>query len=427
MNSLGLSSSINFAMVFTEGLVSFFSPCVIPLIPLYMGYLAGCAKEKDADGTIKYGRKTVLLHTIFFILGISVAFFILGLGFSSLGSVLKEYRDVLSKVGGAIIIILGLNQLGLFKIKFLNKQFRMTSKASTKKMNPLVAFVMGFGFSFAWTPCVGPALASVLILASNAKSVLEGNLLVVVYILGFLIPFVLLGLFTGETLNFIKKNPKIMNGIVKLGAVILIVMGAMLMFGTLDKFEAKLSGASSTQESIEAQTDESSKEKEAKETEDSSQSEDGDPSQDERQMMLPIELKDQNGNTVNIEKDFKGKVVFLNFFATWCPPCKQEIPDIEKLYEDNGFNKNDVAVVAVASPGQGREQDEAGVKKFIDEMGIKYPVLMDTTGEVFGKYQVYSLPTTFLIDKEGKIYGYVTGGITRDVMDKAVNETKNLK
>ena len=427
MNSLGLSSSINFAMVFTEGLVSFFSPCVIPLIPLYMGYLAGGAKEKDADGTIKYGRKTVLLHTIFFILGISVAFFILGLGFSSLGSVLKEYRDVLSKVGGAIIIILGLNQLGLFKIKFLNKQFRMTSKASTKKMNPLVAFVMGFGFSFAWTPCVGPALASVLILASNAKSVLEGNLLVVVYILGFLIPFVLLGLFTGETLNFIKKNPKIMNGIVKLGAVILIVMGAMLMFGTLDKFEAKLSGTSSTQESIEVQTDESSKEKEAKETEDSSQSEDGDPSQDERQMMLPIELKDQNGNTVNIEKDFKGKVVFLNFFATWCPPCKQEIPDIEKLYEDNGFNKNDVAVVAVASPGQGREQDEAGVKKFIDEMGIKYPVLMDTTGEVFGKYQVYSLPTTFLIDKEGKIYGYVTGGITRDVMDKAVNETKNLK
>lgn len=427
MNSLGLSNSINFAMVFTEGLVSFFSPCVIPLIPLYMGYLAGGAKEKDADGTIKYGRKTVLLHTIFFILGISVAFFILGLGFSSLGSILKEYRYVLSKVGGAIIIILGLNQLGLFKIKFLNKQFRMTSKASTKKMNPLVAFVMGFGFSFAWTPCVGPALASVLILASNAKSVLEGNLLVVVYILGFLIPFVLLGLFTGETLNFIKKNPKIMNGIVKLGAVILIVMGAMLMFGTLDKFEAKLSGASSTQESIEAQTDESSKEKEAKETEDSSQSEDGDPSQDERQMMLPIELKDQNGNTVNIEKDFKGKVVFLNFFATWCPPCKQEIPDIEKLYEDNGFNKNDVAVVAVASPGQGREQDEAGVKKFIDEMGIKYPVLMDTTGEVFGKYQVYSLPTTFLIDKEGKIYGYVTGGITRDVMDKAVNETKNLK
>lgn len=440
MNSLGLSSSISFAMVFTEGLVSFFSPCVIPLIPLYMGYLAGGAKEKNADGTIRYGRKSVLLHTIFFILGISVAFFILGLGFSTLGSALKEYRDILSKVGGAIIIILGLNQLGVFKIKFLSKQFRINSKATTKKMNPLVAFVMGFGFSFAWTPCVGPALASVLIMASNAKSVLEGNLLVLLYVLGFLIPFVVLGLFTGETLNFLKKNPKIMNGIVKVGAVILIAMGIMLAFGVLDKFEAKF-GSGSPQQKVEqsaedskneSKDDSSEKSESSNPEKDSSSQESSDGSSDgngqqERQVMLPIELKDQNGNTVNIEKDFKGKVVFLNFFATWCPPCRQEIPDIEKLYEDNGFNKKDVVVVAVASPGQGREQDEAGVKNFIQEMGIKYPVLMDTTGEVFGKYQVYSLPTTFLIDKESKIYGYVTGGITRDVMDKAVNDTKNLK
>lgn len=427
MNSLGLSSSINFAMVFTEGLVSFFSPCVIPLIPLYMSYLAGGAKEKDTDGNIKYGRKTVLLHTIFFILGISVAFFILGFGFSSLGSLLKDYREVLSKIGGVIIIVLGLNQLGLFKIKFLNKQFRLSNKTSSKKMNPLMAFIMGFGFSFAWTPCVGPALASVLILASNANSVLEGNLLVLLYIIGFLIPFIILGLFTGETLNFIKKNPKIMNWIVKLGAIILIVMGVMLTFGTLEKFEAKLSATLSTQESIKSQSTKSNNGKEDREAESSSQSESNSPSSDERQMMLPIELKDQNGNIVNIEKDFKGKVVFLNFFATWCPPCKQEIPDIEKLYEDEGYNKKNVVVLSVVSPGQGREQDEVGVKRFIEEMGIKYPVLMDSTGEIFGKYQVYSLPTTFLIDKDSKIYGYITGGITREVMNKAIDETKNLK
>lgn len=443
MNSLGLSSSISFAMVFTEGLVSFFSPCVIPLIPLYMGYLAGGAKEKNADGTVKYGRKAVLLHTIFFILGISVAFFILGLGFSSLGSALREYRGIISKVGGAIIIILGLNQLGVLKINFLSKQIRMNNKATTKKMNPLVAFVMGFGFSFAWTPCVGPALASVLILASNAKSVLEGNLLVLVYILGFLIPFVILGLFTGETLNFVKKNPKIMNGVVKVGAIILIAMGIMLMFGTLDKFEAKFGGDTSQQQKVEssadssnASSDSSSKNDDSK-TSDSAESADktgddhssdnNDKSQQERQTMLPIELKDQNGNTINIEKDYKGKVVFLNFFATWCPPCRHEIPDIEKLYEDNGYNKKDVVVIGVASPGQGREQDEAGVKKFIQDMGIKYPVLMDTTGQAFGEYQVYSLPTTFLIDKQSKIYGYVTGGISREVMDKAVSDTLNLK
>ena len=437
MNSLGLSNSINFAMVFTEGLVSFFSPCVIPLIPLYMGYLAGGAKEKKADGTYKYERKTILLHTIFFILGISVAFFILGLGFSSLGNALKEYRDILSKVGGAIIIILGLNQLGVFKIKFLNKQVRINSKATTKKMNPIVAFVMGFGFSFAWTPCVGPALASVLIMASNAKSMLEGNLLVLVYVIGFLIPFVILGLFTGETLNFIKKNPKIMNVIVKIGAVVLIAMGLLLMLGTLDRFEAQFGNSSPTQqtESSKEQSSEPQSEKKESESsaaadeskqEDSSQK-DSAPENKERQKILPIILQDQNGKLVNVEKDFKGKVVFMNFFATWCPPCRHEIPDIEKLYEDNGYNKEDVVVIGIASPGQGREQDEAGVKQFIKDMGIKYPVLMDTTGEIFGQYGVYSLPTTFLVDKDSKVYGYVTGGITREVMDKAVNETKNLK
>ncbi len=427
MNSLGLSSSINFAMVFTEGLVSFFSPCVIPLIPLYMSYLAGGAKEKDTDGSIKYGRKTVLLHTIFFILGISAAFFILGLGFSSLGSLLKDYRDILSKIGGVIIIILGLNQLGLFKIKFLSKQFRLNNKTSSKKMNPLVAFVMGFGFSFAWTPCVGPALASVLILASNAKSVFEGNLLVILYIIGFLIPFIILGLFTGETLNFIKRNPKIMNGVVKLGAVILIVMGLMLTFGTLEKFEAKISSSLARQESSDTSNQEKKPEKESAKSEKENSPEEDVKSQEKRQAMIPINLKDQNGNMINIEKDFKDKVVFLNFFATWCPPCRDEIPDIEKLYEDEGYNKKDVAVIGVVSPGQGREEDEAGVKKFIEKMGIKYPVLMDNTGEIFEKYQVYSMPTTFLIDKESKIYGYITGGITREVMDKAINETKNLK
>lgn len=427
MNSLGLSSSINFAMVFTEGLVSFFSPCVIPLIPLYMSYLAGGAKEKDTDGSIKYGRKTVLLHTIFFILGISAAFFILGLGFSSLGSLLKDYRDILSKIGGVIIIILGLNQLGLFKIKFLSKQFRLNNKTSSKKMNPLVAFVMGFGFSFAWTPCVGPALASVLILASNAKSVFEGNLLVILYIIGFLIPFIILGLFTGETLNFIKRNPQIMNGVVKLGAVILIVMGLMLTFGTLEKFEAKISSSLARQESSDTSNQEKKPEKESAKSEKENSPEEDVKSQEKRQAMIPINLKDQNGNMINIEKDFKGKVVFLNFFATWCPPCRDEIPDIEKLYEDEGYNKKDVAVIGVVSPGQGREEDEAGVKKFIEKMGIKYPVLMDNTGEIFEKYQVYSMPTTFLIDKESKIYGYITGGITREVMDKAINETKNLK
>lgn len=428
INSLGLASSISFVMVFIEGLVSFFSPCVIPLIPLYMGYLAGGAKIVQEDGSEIYEKKTVILHTVFFVLGISAAFFILGLGFSSLGSVFREYRDIMAKLGGVLIIILGLNQMGLFKIAFLNKQVKIRNKTSGKKMNPIVAFVMGFGFSFAWTPCVGPALASVLIMASNASSVLEGNLLVLIYALGFLIPFVVLGIFTGQTLNFIKKNPKIMNIIVKVGGVVLVAMGLMLLLGTFERFESLFNGNQSPQkveESIEEFPKESEENKASKEKAEE-KTEDKEETSGERQKMLPINLEDQNGNTVNVE-DFKGKVVFINFFATWCPPCKEEIPDIENLYKENGYNKNDVVVIGIAAPNQGREQDEEGIKNFIKEYNITYPVLMDRTGEIFGQYGAYSLPTTFLIDKESKVYGYVSGAIARDTMDKAIEDTKNLK
>ena len=334
----------------------------------------------------------------------------------------------MAKLGGVLIIILGLNQMGLFKIAFLNKQVKISNKTSGKKMNPLVAFVMGFGFSFAWTPCVGPALASVLIMASNASSVLEGNLLVLIYALGFLIPFVVLGIFTGQTLNFIKKNPKIMNIIVKIGGVVLVAMGLMLLLGTFERFESLFNGNQSPQkveESIEESQKESEENKSSKEKAEE-KIEDKEEASGERQKMLSINLEDQNGNTVNVE-DFKGKVVFINFFATWCPPCKEEIPDIENLYKENGYNKNDVVVIGIAAPNQGREQDEEGIKNFIKEYNITYPVLMDRTGEIFGQYGAYSLPTTFLIDKESKVYGYVSGAIARDTMDKAIEDTKNLK
>lgn len=425
-------------MVFLEGLVSFFSPCVIPLIPLYMGYLAGSAKTENEDGTIGYEKKSILLHTIFFVLGISVAFFILGLGFSALGSAVKEYRDVISKVGGLLIILLGLKQIGVLKINFLNKEIRMNKKAKVGKMNPITAFVMGFGFSFAWTPCVGPALASVLILASNAKSVLEGNLLVLVYAIGFVIPFIFLGLFTGQTLNFIKSKPKVMDKIVKFGGVILIIMGLMLILGTFSKFEALFNPSDSkSNQKVEQKTDknesESNKEKSDKNTsssdstssdkstEEANNSNDNSQGDSKKTKMLPIILKDQNGKSVDVGA-FKGKVVFVNFFATWCPPCRAEIPDIQKLYEENGHNKKDVVVIGVTAPNMGRETDEAGVKKFIKDYNITYPVLMDTEGRTFGAYGVASLPTTFMIDKDGNIYGYATGGMKREVMDKIVDD-----
>lgn len=164
--------SISYILVFLEGILSFLSPCVIPLIPIYMSYLAGSARQTDSEGRITYKRLSVFLHTVFFVLGISFAFFLLGMAFTALGSFFNKNQLLFTRIGGILIIVLGLYQMGLLDFKFLQKERKLHLNLAGRNMNPLIAFVMGFTFSFAWTPCVGPALSSVLILASGAKALL---------------------------------------------------------------------------------------------------------------------------------------------------------------------------------------------------------------------------------------------------------------
>lgn len=232
-SGMAVSENISLILVFLEGFLSFFAPCVLPLIPIYIGYLAGNGKIVNEDGTIIYERKKVFINTLFFVIGISSTFFILGLSFSSLGVFFNKNKILFSRIGGIIIIILGLIQIGIFKFNFLKNEKRLYIDINKYKMNPIIAFIMGFTFSFAWTPCVGPALSSVLILASNAKSATVGNLYVLIYSLGFIIPFLILGLFTTQALNFFKKNRNFMKYTIKIGGVILIIIGIMTFTGML--------------------------------------------------------------------------------------------------------------------------------------------------------------------------------------------------
>ena len=240
MGSAGLSTNVSIILVFAEGFLSFFSPCVLPLIPVYISYLAGNGRKVNSDGTITFERKKVLFNTLFFILGISSVFFILGLSFSTLGIFFNKNRDIFSKIGGAIIVILGLVQLDIIKLNFLKMEKRINMDIGGK-MNPILAYIMGFTFSFAWTPCVGPALASVLILASNAENAFAGNMLVFVYALGFIIPFIILGIFTTETLNFFKEKRNLVKYTIKLGGFILVIIGIMTFTGTFTAISRRLS------------------------------------------------------------------------------------------------------------------------------------------------------------------------------------------
>ena len=223
MQGFATTEHISFLLVFLEGLLSFFSPCVIPLIPIYVSYLAGSG-ERDENGNPIYRRSRVMLHTLFFVLGISFAFFLLGIGFTAVGTFFSGHRTLFSRIGGIVILLLGLVQVGFFELKFLQREHKFHLNVAGKKMTPVAAFVMGFTFSFAWTPCVGPALSSVLILASGAKSALAGNLLVLVYALGFL-----------------RRNQKLMKYTIKAGGVLLIIIGIMTFTGWMNGITSYLS------------------------------------------------------------------------------------------------------------------------------------------------------------------------------------------
>lgn len=233
---MNLTANFSSLLVFLEGFLSFFSPCVLPIIPIYMGYLAGNGKIINDEGTVIYERKTVLFNTLFFVLGISSVFFMLGLSFSTLGIFLNTNKVLFGRIGGIIIIIMGLVQLNIIKLNFLNIEKRVHLNIDPYKMNPLIAYIMGFTFSFAWTPCVGPALSSVLILASNVGNTFVGNFFVLIYTLGFIIPFIILGLFTAETLNFFKEKRKLVRYTIKIGGIILVIIGVMTFTGTFAAF-----------------------------------------------------------------------------------------------------------------------------------------------------------------------------------------------
>lgn len=402
---------IQAATVLLEGFISFFSPCVIPLLPLYMGYLAGNAKEKDKKGKIIYRRKIVFLYTLCFILGISMSFFILGLSFTALGTFLKDYKTTIAIIGAIIIIILGLFQLKIIKFKFLQKEKKLNIALNPNKMNPIVAFGMGFIFSFAWTPCVGPALSSVLIMASSAESMLLGNLLVFIYAIGFIIPFLILGLTTGEALNFLKKKQHILEKVVKIGGVLLILVGTYILVTNIN-----FKQASKIEENcgINEETGLASCKNNNLNTSNNKA----------RYKVEKFILKDQN-NKKHDWNEYKDKVVILHFWSTDCVACKKELKELKKLYEHYNKNKEDVILLSVISPKL-EHKSAKQVKKFIESKNISYPVLLDNTGEFFSKFEIVSYPNTFII-KDSIIKLTIPGASTFEKLIDSVEKVKTRK
>ena len=386
-----------FITIFIEGIISFFSPCIIPLIPLYMSYLAGSARTVLEDGTVVYKRKTTLFHTLFFVLGISMSFFLLGLSFSAVGLFFQDVRHILLIVCGVLIILMGLFQIGLIRIPFLQKERKLSARINLKKMNPGIAFVLGFLFSFAWTPCVGPALSSVLMMASSGSSAMIGNLYVLFYALGFVVPFLVLGLFTTEALNLLKKYQKALMNLVKVGGVLLVGIGAFLLYDGIDSIPRKMLNSCSM--------------------DDRGLSSCGSSSSTSELTTPPYgQLSDYQGNTYRLS-DYSSQTVVLNFWSLSCSICKEELNSIQRLQEELG---DEVTILTIVDAGMSHASNEE-IHSYIQDHGYTFPVLFDQDAKTFDSYRVTSYPNTFII-RNGEIQVKVPGALEYDSLKNLIEE-----
>ncbi len=224
-NSFGLM----IGLVTLYGALSFFSPCIVSLLPVYIGYLSGAA----AQSSRKEKKVNLLVNTLFFVFGIGVTFLLLGFAATSFVGLLDSYRHALSIFGGILIAFFGLFQLGFIQSNKLMQDFRLPVSMEKLGSGPFGAFLFGLFFSFAWTPCVGPILASVITLVGNTATQMQGMVLTFFYTLGMAIPFMLIAIAADSILPWLRKHMVWTERLAKFSGVLLIVIGIAMMFGLI--------------------------------------------------------------------------------------------------------------------------------------------------------------------------------------------------
>ena len=390
---------LNLLLVFIEGLLSFFSPCILPILPVYLSILSNSNVDILKSGEDKFIKTAVFKNTILFVLGISTTFFILGSSVNILSSFFSENKNYIMIIGGIIIVFMGLFYVDIIKSALLSREKRINIKI--KEMNSLSAFILGFTFSFGWTPCIGPILASVLIMASTSSSEITANLLITIYTIGFILPFIIVAGFYSKLFKSIDKMKSYMGTIKKICGVILIISGLVMVFnGVTNINKSKQYNNIEKDEIINDEKDNGNKE-----------------------MAIDFTLKDQYGNEHTLSK-YRGKTIFLNFWGTWCPPCRGEMPYIEEIYNEYGENSNNIIILGVAAPNLGREGSEEEIVSFLEENNYTFPVVMDFGGELVYKYGIGGFPTTFIINEDGEVVNKIVGAMDKENM-KMMIEDKN--
>ncbi|MFH1552507.1 MAG: cytochrome c biogenesis protein CcdA [Candidatus Omnitrophota bacterium] len=223
---------VSLGIAFLAGILSFLSPCVLPLVPGYISFLSGVSLEELKQGSTR-GRvlRKAALVSVFFVMGFSVIFVAMGASASFIGKLLADHIVVMTKVAGVVIVVLGLHLVGVLRLGWLNYQKHF----EVKKFSPgfLGAFLIGMAFGFGWTPCVGPILAGILALAAAQKTLVKGMFLLAAYSLGLGIPFIITAFAVGVFMRFFERYKRFIRWGQAIAGVLLIVMGVLIFFDSL--------------------------------------------------------------------------------------------------------------------------------------------------------------------------------------------------
>lgn len=391
-------SNITIGIAFVAGILSFLSPCVLPLVPGYVSLMSGVSIDRLKEGGSASGaRGAVIFNSLAFNAGLSVIFLALGATAGLVGATILNNVWV-RVIGGLIIIAFGLQLIGLLKISALYKDTRFFSEDKPRGMAG--SFTLGIAFAAGWTPCIGPILGGIIGLAATSGGWRSGLLLSAFYSAGLSIPFLLTGLGINQFLGFYGKFRRHLHKVEVVSGVILIVVGLLVATG----FSTLL--ASSTLASILPNAESWLK---VNPTAPSTAA-----APDSRSAFPPapeVELKTLDGKNFQLT-ELRGRVVLLNFWATWCVPCRSEIPELNKMHHD--LEARGLSVVGVST------YDGAdAVRSFWNDIKQDYPVLLgDQTVE--SKFAVSALPTTFILDREGRIRAKIIGERRRDSFEAAV-------
>ncbi len=221
-----LTEAVSYPAAFLAGFLSFISPCILPLVPAYFTFITGLSLEQLTNNNLAI-RHRVLAATLSFVAGFSLVFILMGASASYLGGVLFEYKNLVRVIGGFMILLFGIHLSGIFRIKALDFEKRVHLR--TKPGHAFGTLAIGMAFGAGWSPCIGPLLGSILILAGNQETVLEGTLLLAAYAAGLAIPFLILSVFIHFFLAIVRKTQKTIRYANAVAGILLIGMGLLLI------------------------------------------------------------------------------------------------------------------------------------------------------------------------------------------------------